>query len=501
MRAVLTPVEMAAADAATIAGGVPEAELVERAGGAVARAARRLLGGTYGRRVVVVAGKGNNGADGQVAAQALDGWGARVDVLRLVEGIDPDRLSRSLGRADLAIDAMFGTGFRGPLTGEAASVATALDRALLPVLAVDVPSGVDGTTGAVGGPAVAATVTLCLAALKPGLLFYPGAAYAGEVEVADIGVRLPGPSIWVAEEEDVAAWLPPRPFESHKWSVGAVYVVGGSEGMVGAPMLSARAALRAGAGLVVAGLPGKAAARASGGEVITRSLPATPGGALDESGSKEVLDGLDRFGALVVGPGLGARKPTMAAVRRLVSDAPVPLVLDADGLNALAGDLDPLLARSAPPGPGGVPQSATVLTPHAGEYERLSGEAVGDDRLTAARHLAARSRCIVVLKGARTVVAAPNGQTAINLTGGPWLATAGTGDVLSGMVAALLARGMAPFEAAAAAVHLHGRAGDTAGHAGLVAGDLIDALPRVLAPGPRGPGVPRLEMSGRWPQA
>ncbi|MDQ3945692.1 MAG: NAD(P)H-hydrate dehydratase [Actinomycetota bacterium] len=470
---------MAAADAATIAAGVPEAELVERAGGAVARSARALLGGTYGRRVVVVAGKGNNGADGLVAARLLDGWGARVDVLRLVEGIEPDRLARSLGRADLAIDAMFGTGFRGPLAGEASSVATALDRALLPVLAVDIPSGVDGATGAVPGPAVAATATVCLAALKPGLLFHPGAAYAGDVEVVDIGVRPLDPSIWVPDEEEVAAWLPPRPFESHKWSVGAVYVVGGSEGMTGAALLSARAALRTGAGLVVAGLPGKAVARVSGGEVITRSLPATAGGALDDSGSKEVLDGLERFGALVVGPGLGRRKPTVAAVRRLVSEAPVPLVLDADGLNALAGDLDPLLTRSGP----------AVLTPHAGEYERLAGEAVGDDRLGAARRLARRTRGVVVLKGSRTVVAAPNGQTAINLTGGPWLATAGTGDVLSGMVGALLARGMAPFEAAIAAVYLHGRAADAAGHAGLLAGDLIDALPRVLASIGTGPGV------------
>jgi NAD(P)H-hydrate epimerase len=482
---------MAAADALTIAAGVDETVLIERAGAAVARAARRLLGWIYGRRVVVVAGKGNNGADGVVAARLLDGWGARVDVLRLAEGIDPDRLSRSLGRADLAIDAMFGTGFRGPLVGEAASVATALDRALLPVLAVDIPSGVDGCTGAVAGPAVAATATVCLAALKPGLLFHPGADYAGDVEVADIGIRPPDPSIWVAADDDVAAWLPRRPAESHKWSVGAVFVVGGSEGMTGAPMLSARAALRAGAGLVIAGLPGKAAVHASGAEVITRSLPATPGGALDETGSKEVLDGLGRFGALVVGPGLGLKKPTAAAVRRLVAEAPVPLVLDADGLNALAGDLDPLLARSAP----------SVLTPHAGEYERLAGEAVGDDRLEAARRLARKARSFVLLKGSRTVISAPNGQSAINLTGGPWLATAGTGDVLSGMVAALLARGMAPFEAGTAAAHLHGRAADVAGHAGLVAGDLIEALPRVLGSISREPGERNGGMSTTWPQS
>ncbi|MGH9038699.1 MAG: NAD(P)H-hydrate dehydratase [Acidimicrobiia bacterium] len=490
MRLVLTPAEMAAADAAIIAAGVPESELVERSGAAVARAVRRLLGGIYGRRVVVVAGKGNNGADGLVAARLLDGWGARLDVLRLAEGIDPDRLARTLGRADLAIDAMYGTGLRGPLTGEAASVATALDRAVLPVVAVDVPSGVDGTTGAVSGPAVAATATVCLAALKPGLLFHPGAGYAGDVEVVDIGVRLPEPSIWVADDGDVAAWVPPRPIESHKWSVGAVMVVGGSDGMTGAPMLSARAALRMGAGLVVAALPGKAAVRASGGEVITRALTATRSGALDEAGSKEVLDGLERFGSLVVGPGLGTKKPTAAAVKRLVGEASVPVVVDADGLNALAGDLDPLLVRTAP----------AVLTPHAGEYERLAGEPVGDDRLEAARRLARRARAVVVLKGSRTVVAAQDGQTAINLTGGPWLATAGTGDVLSGMVAALLARGMAPFEAATAAVHLHGRAADTAGHAGLVAGDLIDALPRTLASVLRDSPANK-GMAARWSQS
>ena len=470
MLPVVTPDEMAAADAHLIASGVSEATLVQRAGGAVARAGRRLLGGTYGRRVVMVAGKGNNGADGVVAAGLLSDWGARVDVFRLAEGIDGSRLDRALGRADLAVDAMFGTGFRGPLTGDAAAVVAAFEAAGRPVLAVDIPSGVDGRTGAVRGPAVRATATVCLAALKPGLLLEPGASHAGEIEVADIGIDPGDVSLGVPEESDVAAWLPDRPPESHKWSVGGVYVVAGSAGMAGAANLTSRAALRAGAGIVVCGLPGAAATRISTNEVIARSLPATPHGALDEPASKEVLGTLDRFRCLVVGPGLGRAEPSIAAVRRLVAEAPVPLVLDADGLNALEGDLDALTARPAP----------TVLTPHAGEYARLAGEPLGEDRVAAARALAGRARAIVLLKGSRTVVASPEGQAAINVTGGPWLATAGTGDVLSGILGALVAQGVAPFEAAVAGAFLHGRAADVAGHAGLIAGDLIEALPSVL---------------------
>jgi ADP-dependent NAD(P)H-hydrate dehydratase / NAD(P)H-hydrate epimerase len=443
----------------------------------VARWALRLRGGAYGRRVVIVCGKGNNGADGRVAGERLTGWGARVDRFDLAgaqpETFDRPALDRALGRADLAVDAMFGTGFKGPLAGDAAYAAEALTAAGCPVLAVDIPSGVDGLTGAVRGTAVEAVATVCLAALKPGLVFFPGAALAGDVDVAQIGIdpHTPPPTLGITEEADVVAWLPRRAPESHKWSVGGVYVVGGSQGMTGAVMLASRAALRTGAGIVVAGLPGDAAVRASGGEVITRSLAATSSGALDEGAAKEVLDTLDRFRALIVGPGLGRAASTVAAVRRLVAEAPVPLVLDADGLNALDGDVGLLARRPA----------ATVVTPHAGEYARLAGEPVGDDRVAAALRLAERAGAVVLLKGSRTVVAAPSGRAAVNTTGGPWLATAGTGDVLSGVVGALAARGLPAFRAAAAGAWVHGRAADRFGHAGLVAGDLIDALPAVLA--------------------
>jgi NAD(P)H-hydrate epimerase len=282
----------------------------------------------------------------------------------------------------------------------------------------------------------------------------------------------------------VRAWLPRRAPDTHKWAVGGVYVVGGSGGMTGAPSLVSHAALRAGAGIVWCGLPGRdTAARASGTEVITRPLPATADGALDAGAADVVLEQLDRFRALVVGPGLGTANATRDAVCRLVARADLPLLVDADGLNALHGDVAALQRRRAP----------TVLTPHEGEYARLAGERVGADRIEAARSLAARARCVVLLKGSATVVADPDGRVAVNTTGGPWLATAGTGDVLSGIVGAFLGRGLPAFEAAAAGAFVHGRAADVAGHTGLLAGDLVDALRDVPElTGSLGPGRPVL---------
>jgi len=227
--------------------------------------------------------------------------------------------------------------------------------------------------------------------------------------------------------------------------------------------------MRSGAGIVWCGVPGQqAAAAASGSEVIMRALPSTDAGAL--AGLGEVLGSVGRFQALAVGPGLGTAEPTRAAVRELVTQATIPLVLDADGLNAFATDAAALRARPAP----------TVLTPHDGEYARLAGEPVGDDRLDAARRLAATSQTVVLLKGPATVVAEPGGRVAVNPTGGAELATAGSGDVLTGIIGGFLARGMPPFEAAAAAAYVHGHAADVAGHTGLVAPDVIAALPRAL---------------------
>jgi ADP-dependent NAD(P)H-hydrate dehydratase / NAD(P)H-hydrate epimerase len=258
-----------------------------------------------------------------------------------------------------------------------------------------------------------------------------------------------------------------------------VMVVGGSGGMTGAPLLAARAAMRAGSGMVFCALPGTDTARhASGTEIITRALPAVDEGALGADAADVVLEQIERFGALALGPGLGGHPETRRAVHDLVAKVPIPIVLDADGLNALDGDLTVLADRGASGG-------ETVLTPHDGEYQRLSGSPVGDDRIAAAQELADRARAVVLLKGPTTVVAAPGaGAVLLNPTGTPLLATAGTGDVLTGVVAAFLARGVGAFEAAAAAAWVHGDAARRAGRGvgtGLVAGDVVDALGSTLA--------------------
>ena len=478
MRIVLTPAEMAEADQHAIATGTPEAVLVERAGRAVARHALRMLGAPYGRRVTVVSGKGNNGADGRVAARLLRAQGIGVDEFLLADGIDPAALHRALARADLAIDAMYGTGFRGTLDGDAMTVARAFDAVNVAVLAVDIPSGVDGTTGVVAGAAVRAAETICFAAYKPGLLFEPGATYAGRVALADIGIAVVafdggGGQCAVLEVADLA--LPDPSAESHKWSSGCL-VVGGSSGMAGAPVLAGSAALRSGAGMVLCAVPGvAAAAQVSGHELVARALPATAGGALDEDAATDVLKDVSRFRALVIGPGLGRERGTQAAVRRIIAEADVPIVIDADALNAIAVDPGVLLARH------NAGYTPAVLTPHAGEYERLAGRPVGSDRLAAARELAARLHAIVLLKGPGTVIAAPDRDALINRTGGPALATAGTGDVLSGIIGGLLAQGVEPLPAAATAAYVHGRAANGAATSpDIVASDLVQALPRTL---------------------
>ena len=249
MRPVLTPAEMGEADRRTIAAGTPVDVLMERAGRAVAWTVRREMGGTYGRRAVVVCGKGNNGGDGHVAARALREWGVRVDVFTLDGGIDRQLCERALLRADAFVDAMFGTGFRGALDGDAAWVAGAVDAVLGPCVAVDIPSGVNGQTGGVDGEGVHASQTVTFSALKPGLVFQPGNGLAGEVEVADIGIDLGDPAVFVPELLDLALELPERTPDAHKWLSGAL-VVGGSGGMTGAPSFVSHAAMRAGAGIV-----------------------------------------------------------------------------------------------------------------------------------------------------------------------------------------------------------------------------------------------------------
>jgi NAD(P)H-hydrate epimerase len=435
---IVTPEEMRALDAAA---PEPVETLVARAGGAVARAAVDLLGGTYGRRVVVVAGKGNNGADGREAARRLRRLGVRVAV---VSAADPG----TVPAGDLVIDAAYGTGFRGSWSIP--------DLGDVPVLAVDIPSGVDGLTGE-AGEALAARRTVTFAALKPGLILGRGRELAGEVTVADIGLDASvSAHAFLVTDADVAGWLPERSPEAHKWQT-AVCVVAGSPGMTGAASLAAGGAQRAGAGYVRLSTPGGTAGEGAPVEVVRTSLPA-------DGWADDVLADLDRFHAVVVGPGLGREATAAAEVRRLVGAARIPMVVDGDGLAALGERPEGL-------SPG------IVLTPHDGEYSRLTGQHPGPDRLDAARRLAAATGATVLLKGSTTVVARPGGEALVTTTGSPQLATAGTGDVLSGVIAALAAGGLDPALAAAAGAHLHGRAAGLGWPRGLVAGDLVDLLP------------------------
>ena len=428
----------------------PVGVLVERAGGAVAREALRMLGGAYGRRVVVVAGKGNNGADGRAAAARLARRGVRVQV------VDAAYAPEVLLPCDLVIDAAYGTGFRGGYE--------APDPGDTPVLAVDIPSGVDGLTGEAGEGAVWADRTVTFAALKPGLLLGEGRDRSGEVTIADIGLDVSSARAARVEKADVAAWLPPRARESHKWK-SAVYVVAGSPGMTGAAHLCARATLRAGAGTVRLAIPGVPPAPPYL-EVVGRTVPATGWDA-------DVVEDAARAKAVVVGPGLSRTDSTAEAVRSLLPKVPVAVVLDADGLFAL-GSADAahevLRQRSAP----------TVLTPHEGEFKRLMGRPPRADRLADTCELAERTGATVLLKGSTTIVADPDGRSLWSTEADARLASAGTGDVLAGVLAAFLAQGVPALRAAALAAYVHGAAGKRGWRRGLVAGDLLDALPAVL---------------------
>ena len=429
----------------------PVEVLVERAGSAVARAALSMLGGAYGRRVVVVAGKGNNGADGVVAADRLRRRGVRVHVIDATDR--PDRLPPS----DLVIDAAYGTGFRGDYA--------APDPSGAPVLAVDIPSGIDGLTGEAGQGAVRATATLTFAALKPGLLLGAGFEHAGTVSVSDIGLDVSRSTISLLESSDVGGWLPDRPRESHKWK-SALWMVAGSPGMTGAADMAARAAMRSGAGTVRLGIPG-VPPNPRFSEVIGRDLPA-------ENWDEDVVAGdLGRMKALVLGPGLGRSDATAAAVRRLLATAELPVVIDADALYALGSLDDPPRFLRRRPGP-------TILTPHDGEFSRLAGCPPGPRRISAVRHLAFTTGATVLLKGSTTIVADPAGDVLLTTAGDARLATAGSGDVLAGVVGALLAQGLDAPRAAAAGAFVHGTAAGLGWRRGLVAGDLLDLLPAVL---------------------
>lgn len=481
---------------ATATLGMPSILLMERAGLA---AAQEILSRhqSLGRAIVVV-GKGNNGGDGMVVARHLDDAGWEVEVIaprgsRPAAGdarvmadmarhmgirVAPLDAARLEGYPGVVVDALLGTGARGAPRGSVRAAVRAIGSAAGPVVSLDVPSGVDADTGRVEGDAVRADLTVTFHGDKVGLHVAPGRAAAGEVVVADIGI----PSVVRLEQ---AAWLvgpgaaravPAKSPSGEKYGAGAVLVVAGSPGLTGAGCLAARATLRAGAGLTVAAVPHAVRSEVSAHllEVMTAGIP-DEDGVFGPGSTSAVLAEARRMGAVAVGPGLGRAVQTTSFVCDLLARLALPVVVDADGLWHLGVSPSWLAERRAP----------TILTPHAGEAARLLGvrrAEVERDRLACATRLAASTGAVVVLKGPGTITATPGGRVAVNGPGGPELATAGTGDVLTGIVAAFLAKGMEPFAAAAAGAAVHGSAAWRSGRGdATIAGDVIEALPEVLA--------------------
>jgi ADP-dependent NAD(P)H-hydrate dehydratase / NAD(P)H-hydrate epimerase len=483
-----TAEEMRAAEAAYPGETV---ELMERAGTAVAQEVLRRF--PAAERAAIVCGTGANGGDGLLVAAELARAGKR-SVARIVgseEKVGGDSVVM-LGRAreagvafvdeptpaDVIVDALFGTGFSGEPRREAAGVIAEINAAGVPVVSVDLPSGVDASTGTVAGPAVQAAVTVTFHALKVGHVVAPGRFHVGETVVVDIGLE-PGPTRVYRANRDVLALVPRRTERDNKYSAGSVLVVGGSTGLTGAPSLTSEAALRAGAGIVTACVPASlnTVFEQRLVEVITRPCPDEDGTMTPEA-ADEILAAAERAGAIALGPGLGRTEGARALVGFLLDRLEKPVVLDADGLWALSGHLDWVFAREAP----------TVLTPHAGELGRLLGRPSGwvaENRLDAVQAGADDTGAVVLLKGVDTLVAGPGRNPTVADLGNAGLATAGSGDVLTGVVATFLARGMEAGRAAVAAAAACGAASHVAaerhGEAGMIARDVVEALSPALS--------------------
>ncbi len=491
--------------------GISSLVLMENAGRGVAEIAMREFSG-HGVRYAVVAGKGNNGGDGFVAARHLANSGLRVkvfllgdpsdvgggagtnleiwrkmggevDVLRTESDVDRARIA--LSHSGVIIDAVFGTGLSSAVMGYHKRMVDLVNFVKVPVLSVDVPSGLDATTGRAPGSCVEAKITATMAIPKIGLLVYPGASYAGRVKVVDIGMprtlvedeKIPWNGV---DSQTIRGMIRPRCPDSHKGSFGHLLVLGGSDGKTGAVYMAAMGGLRSGVGLVTIGVPESLnpILEVKTTEAMTYPLPEAEDHTLDDSSLEKIISLAGGKSAIVIGPGLSTSEGITHLLSDLIRSAGSPMVIDADGLNAVAGTGD-LLGGAAVP---------LVLTPHPGEMARLAGigtEEVQMNRIEIARGFARENNVIVVLKGARTVTASPAGEVFINLSGNPGMATAGTGDVLSGLIGGLIAQGYDPLKAAVAGVYIHGLAGDRVaeegGMAGMVATDILGMVPNVIA--------------------
>ncbi|HSJ17269.1 MAG TPA: NAD(P)H-hydrate dehydratase [Solirubrobacterales bacterium] len=476
--------------------GVPSLELMEAAGAATARAAEDVA---RAGPVRVVCGKGNNAGDGLVAARVLAQAGHEVEVLFLwpaaelspdaaanrdrydgaAREVGADELSDALAASGVVIDAIFGTGFSGAPRAPADAAIEAIGACGAAVVAADIASGVDASTGEVEGVAVRADVTVSFHAAKLGHWIAPGKWHSGDIRVAEIGIPAGAPSEPAAGliRPGVLSLAPPRGRESTKFSSGQVVVVGGSRGLTGAVCMASEAAIRAGAGYATVAVPRglEDIFEVKLTEVMSRGCPG-PEGSLGPEAADEILELVERAAAVALGPGLGRTDGAFELARSLSGAIEAPLVIDADGLNAHAGRLDALARRDAP----------TILTPHAGELARLldsDSDHVAAHRLRCAQEASRQSGAIVVLKGDDTLVV-DGDRVAIDRVDSPALATAGTGDVLTGVVSAMLARGVEPFAAACAGVLAHARAGrvaaDRVGAESVIATDVIASVPAGL---------------------
>ena len=492
--------------------GITSIVLMENAGIKTVELIKELLPGREGKKVVVLAGKGNNGGDGLVIARHLINTGIEVEtflmafpdeishdsfinykvlerisskIYQLLGEEDLGQLMLSLLSADLVVDAIYGNGFQGSINDFEARVVQMVNCSNLPVVAVDVPSGVEADTGKVNGQAIKASYTVSFALPKLGLILEPGRDFTGILKVVDISI----PQVLLKDknlkknlidEELIKPLIKPRLPESHKGSYGHVLVIGGSPGLTGAVIMTAYSSLRIGAGLVTAALPESLLSIVDSQliEVMTAPLMENQQGFISLEALPAIENLLGTASVCVIGPGMSGYPEGNAVIRFVLERSGIPLVIDADGLNALQGDTEILQGRQVP----------IVLTPHPGEMARLTGKSIEEiqsNRLEVAARYSQEWGVSLVLKGNKTVIADPTGNIYINITGNPGMATAGSGDVLCGMITGLIAQGLKPQEAAMAAVYFHGRAGDLCkkdkGERGIVAGDLIEAIPDIIS--------------------
>lgn len=516
---LVTSTQMRNIDKRTIEGvGIPGLELMEKAGRGVAEVAKEILGGVENKKVAIFCGRGNNGGDGFVVGRYLKSWGANIkffltakkDEVKGDAGTNLEKASalklpitevlseRDIPSdidVDLIVDALFGTGFDGEITGYVKDVVNRINSSGISVLSVDIPSGLQADTGEYTGACIKADRTVTMALPKIGHFFFPGKNMAGKVSVVDICVP---PKVVEEEnidlnlitEAEVTKMIPERPGDAYKGTCGRVVLIAGSTGLTGAAYLSSLSSLRAGAGMAILGIPETLnpilASKLT--EVMTKPLPdVRKRGVLALRGLGEIRELLKWGDCCAIGPGLGQHFETLELVRRVLSKLQMPAVIDADGLNAIAKDTSILKECKAP----------LILTPHIGELSRLNGVPISEinkDRVKYASDFAAEYNCILVFKGAPTIISEPGGQTYVNSTGNAGMATAGSGDVLTGIITGLLAQLLMlranedihkiMLDTACAGVFIHGLTGDLAkeekGEMGMIASDLVEKLPEAL---------------------